>query len=943
MSETGAEAPPNYKQTLNLLKTEFPMRGNLSKREPEMLARWENENLRGAIDERHRAAAEAGRRYILHDGPPYANGDIHLGHALNKTLKDIVVRHRTMRGFASPYIPGWDCHGLPIEHQVIKTLGEDFGNKSTVEVRTLCHDYAMKYVDIQREQFKRLGIGGKWEEPYLTLSPEYEAGILEALRDIVAKGHVYRGLKPVFWDPIYRTALAEAELEYHDDEDHSIHVKFPVKNPEACPLLEGLSDPSIVIWTTTPWTLPGNLAVCLHPIYRYAVVRAGESHFVVARELVEPFIKSCGLGESVEDVEIVAEDRGEAFDGLICAHPMFEGKDSVVILGEHVTLETGTGCVHTAPGHGMDDYLIGLKKGLDIFVPVDEAGCFTDEFPPMAGRPVLESNSAICEDLRDRGLLLGWGTIVHSYPHSWRTKEKVIMRATTQWFMRVGDESEGTLRRAALDAIGAVKWIPAWGEKRIRGMMETRPDWCLSRQRSWGVPIPGVICEQCGTAHLEVEVIDRLIKATRERGTDAWFSEPVATWLPEGFTCPECGSTTFHAESDILDVWFDSGASHIACCETHEELGSPVDLYLEGSDQHRGWFQTSLLVGLAAREHSPYREVLTHGWTIDDEGKAMSKSLGNVIAPSRITEKFGADVLRLWVASVDYRNDMPLSQEILLQVANAYRNVRNTLRFLLINMADFDPARNATGQQAMREVDRFTLDRLAELIQRVSQAYDDFEFHRVYHLTHQFCTVDLSALYLDAIKDRLYCEAPDEPARRAAQTVVWHCFETLMRLLAPIIPFTTDEAWQHRPGAGDGPRSVHLADFPTVDEAWRDPELAARWQPILALRGEVTKALEEARAAKRIGKSLEAKVTITADESTRAALASLSPDELSELLIVSQADIVEGQRIAVEVGPADGTKCARCWRVLPSTGSVAKHPGTCRRCADVLDRIAHSA
>lgn len=923
---------PNYRDTLNLNSTEFPMRGNLAQREPEMLEQWVAEKLDEAINERH---TKADKKFVLHDGPPYANGDLHLGHALNKSLKDFVVRHRTMTGHASPYVPGWDCHGLPIEHQVIKTLGEDLQSKSKIEVRKLCHDYAMKYVGIQREQFKRLGIGGKWDEPYLTLSHEFEVGILSALRDIVANGHVYRGLKPVHWDPIYRTALAEAELEYHDDEDHSIYVKFPVINADECEPLKGLSDPAIVIWTTTPWTLPGNMAVSLHPMFRYAVVKAGETHCIIARELVESFAKKCKIGE----YEIVAEAKGEVFNGLRCKHPMFDDKESVVILGEHVTLETGTGCVHTAPGHGMDDYLIGLANGLEIFVPVDEKGEFTDEYPPLRGKKVLESNETICEDLKARGLLMGWGKIVHSYPHSWRTKEKVIMRATTQWFMSVGKMGEPGVRADALRAIDDVQWIPDWGEKRIRSMMEARPDWCLSRQRAWGVPIPGVICEGCGEAHLEIDIINRVIDAVREKGTDAWFSEPVETWIPDGFKCSKCGGAKFRPETDILDVWFDSGASHIACCEQRPELGSPVDLYLEGSDQHRGWFQTSLLVSIGSRQRAPYRAVLTHGFTLDGEGKAMSKSMGNAIAPSEITGKFGADVLRLWVASADYRDDMRLSQEILNHVADAYRRLRNTFRFLLINVSDFDPNTDMVDRGAMREMDRFLLDRLADLVRRVSQAYDNFEFHKVFHFTHQFCAVELSSLYLDGIKDRLYCEATADPARRAAQTVAWQCLDALLRLLAPVIPFTTDEAWRFRPALKGDPFSIHLADFAQAREGDRDSALAERWQRIIDIRGDVTKAIEEARTAKTLGKSLEAKIVITADAETCAVLRAIPEEEICEAFIISAVEIREGDALKIDVQLADGEKCARCWRVLPSTGSNEEYPQTCARCSGVLNVV----
>jgi len=952
MGETKPESGADYKDTLNLPVTDFPMKARLNQREPEIHALWGAIGLHKTIQNRRGSE----KRYILHDGPPYANGNIHMGHALNKILKDIIVRYKTMKGYHTHYIPGWDCHGLPIEQKVRQQLGAEARNKSTLEIRKLCAEYAMGWVGKQSQQFQRLGIGGDFEHPYLTLKPEYEVGILKAFRALVKNGLVYRGQKPVYWCASCMTALADAEVEYEDHTSDSIFVRFPVRNPEKVPGLAGIPNPTIVIWTTTPWTLPANVAVTVHPKYDYVAAKLADTGevFVVAHYLLSQFLTECHLGEA----EIQATFKGEELSGLECSHPLLD-KTSIVVCGEHVTLEQGTGCVHTAPGHGYDDYLMLLKHDLPMVMPVDDAGRFTDLFPEMAGVQVWKANQPIIERLQESGLLLHSNKIRHSYPHCWRCHNPIIFRATDQWFMSV---EHGDIRRRTLETIDKVKWIPDWGRNRIYSMMESRPDWCLSRQRKWGVPIPAVGCLDCGEEILALPIIDRFMEQVALKGSDSWFEDPDESVIPEGFCCPKCGGKRFEKKQDTLDVWFDSGSSHIAVCEQNEDLGSPVDLYLEGSDQHRGWFQSSLLISMGARGRAPYKAVLTHGFILDQKGEAMSKSKGNVIAPESIIEKLGADVLRLWVASEDYREDVKISQEIVDRISDAYRRIRNTFRFLLGNLGDFFPGKDSVPYEQLGEFDRWALHQLADLTRRVTKAYENFEFHKVYHFVHSFCVVEMSALYLDIVKDRLYAPSHAIPERRGAQTVLHEMARTLAGLLAPILPYTMEEVHQFFLRATsiqetnpmiDGTAlvsSIHLEDFPEVHTDWIKPEIAGKWDNLLKYRDACVKILEEARRRKEIGHSLDARVILhTTSDEVRAFLEPYS-GFMADFCIVSDFSIekvsaldkdtvpIEGMpEVTITVEKAPWKKCSRCWKLHSETGSDNRHPETCPRCAGVLE------
>lgn len=933
----------DFKATLCLPKTDFPMRANLAQREPEILARWKTNKLYEQLQ-----ARPAKGDFILHDGPPYANGHIHIGHALNKILKDIVVRYHSMLGKRAPYVPGWDCHGLPIEQKVSSELGPRKAEKTPLEIRKLCENYALKWAKTQSEEFQRLGVLGDWDNPYLTLQPDVEVGIVGALRDLVANGYVYKGMKPVFWCAECQTALADAEVEYENHTSPSIYVKFPIIEPEKRPVLADLIRPSIVIWTTTPWTLPANLAISLHPDFVYVAMRvkgpdAKPEDYIVAKVLVENFARDAEIGE----YEIVKELRASDLELLECEHPVQLDRTSKVILGTHVTAEQGTGAVHTAPGHGMEDFIVCQAYGIPTFVPVDAKGCFTSEFQLMEGMNVWEANGPIIRYLDERDLLVKAAKIEHSYPHCWRCHQPIIYRATEQWFLRV-DHKE--LRAKALKFIDeSIEWIPRWGHDRIYNMMATRPDWCLSRQRVWGVPIPAVVCKKCRRSTLDVGVIERFMEEVAKRGTNVWFEEPVETFLPDGFRCPECGATEFEKEDNILDVWFDSGSTHLAVLERRRELRWPADLYLEGSDQHRGWFQSSLIVALGTREAPPYRAVLTHGFVLDGKGEAMSKSKGNVIAPEEIIAKYGADVLRLWVASQDYRGDCRVSQEILDRVGEAYRRIRNTFRYLLGNLSDFDPSQHVVPYENLLEIDRWILHELFKLSKQVRQAYADYEFHKIYHWLHEFCVVQLSAIYLDILKDRLYCSGTNSPQRRAAQTAQYYLFQHLVRLAAPILVFTTDEAFAHLGGTSG---SVHLETFLEPDSQWDQPALGEEWDQLLVVRGEVLRALEDARQVKRaIGQSLEARVALIPKTAEWKALLKRHEEALADIFITSQAEIVdelipaetivtsfEGSATQVFVARALGNKCERCWRILPSVGRDAEYPTLCDRCASVVRR-----
>ncbi len=915
----------NYKETLNLPKTGFPMRASLPKLEPRLLEEWEQVKLSTRLS----ANAEKRESFILHDGPPYANGDIHLGHTLNKVLKDIIVRSKTMAGKNSPYIPGWDCHGQPIEHEVEKRLGKKRAEVDTVEIRRLCREYALKFVDRQREQFKRLGVSGLWEQPYLTLNPEYEAANVRVFAELYEKGLIYKGRKPIHWCYRCRTALAEAEIEYGDEQSPSIYVKFPILG-DFGPLQHVKAEKSLLIWTTTPWTLPANVAVAVSPGAAYVAVSDGDSVMVVAEALVKTISDVIG-----RKLEIVAKFSGQELSGLKCAHPILD-YDSAVITADFVALDQGTGCVHIAPGHGQDDYLIGQEYGLPSPMPVDDAGVFTEAAGKFAGLHIKKANDEILTHLAEKGLLVWSGSIEHSYPHCWRCKQPVIFRATEQWFVSM---SAGDLRARALQAIKAVKWVPDWSINRITGMVDERPDWCISRQRAWGVPIPVFYCKSCQEVMATPEVLAYVEEVFKARGADVWFTDEAASLMPDGVTCGKCGATDFQKETDIFDVWFESGVSHEAVLEKRPELSWPADLYLEGSDQHRGWFQSSLLTAVGARDSAPYREVLTHGFLVDGQGRKMSKSLGNVVDPLKVIERSGADILRLWVSSADYSSDIAVSDEILDRISEGYRRIRNTLRFLLGSISDFD-LDHKVPLKDMDEIDRWALHRFNLLVQRVQGAYEDYRFHVVYHSIYSFCVVDMSSFYLDVLKDTLYTFSPDSDRRRSAQTALREIADGLIRLLAPILVFTAEEAWGHLNNDGVE-HSVHLQGLPKVRPEYDDQHLGETWGELLRIRDEVSKALETTRSEKLIGSSLEARVVLRLPDAARS-VAEAYATQLPAIFIVSQVEVSQEQasEVVVEVFKAEGTKCSRCWNYRIEVGKDEHHPGLCERCLSVVKELS---
>ena len=927
----------DYKQTLNLPKTEFAMKANLARREPEQLKQWEDHRLYETI-----RSASAGRTpFILHDGPPYANGHIHIGTALNKILKDIIVRSKQMSGFDAVYVPGWDCHGLPIEHNVDKELGEKKKSLTRSQIRKLCRAYAERFIDIQRNEFKRLGVMGDWANPYLTMNYEYEAIIARECMKFGLSGDLTRSKKPIHWCFTCQTALAEAEIEYQDESTDSIFVKFALTDDLGAddPVLAGKAA-YVVIWTTTPWTLPANLAVALHPDFEYVAVDAGRDEvFVLARDLVEPCMATFGRPA----YSILARIDPRRLERKRCRHPFYD-RESIIVLGRHVTLDAGTGCVHTAPGHGREDHDVGLEYGLEAYSPVDDRGRFTSEVKFFGGQFVFDANPQIRAKLSETGALVQAGKLAHSYPHCWRCKQPVIFRATPQWFISMDKTG---LRRKSLAEIDRVQWIPAWGRERIYGMIENRPDWCVSRQRAWGVPITVCYCAKCETLLLNQETIDRVVRMFSEHGADVWFERDIAHILPPGTRCPQCGHDGFVKETDILDVWFDSGVSHAAVLEVRKDLRWPADLYLEGSDQHRGWFHSSLLTAVGNRGRAPYAAVLTHGFVVDAEGHKMSKSLGNVIAPKEVIDRYGAEILRLWVSASDYREDIRISDTILAQLSDAYRRIRNTHRFMLGNLYDFAPEADTVAAEQMPEIDRFTLHRLQLLVEKARRAYDLYEYHTIFHALHNFCAVDLSAFYLDILKDRLYTSPAKSRERRSAQTVLHILTDTLCRLMAPILPFTAEEIWRHLAAAPGRVPSVHLAQLPAPQPKWMDAPLAERWEQLLAVRGEVTKALESARAQKRIGHALDAAVTLSVDGGLYDRLVRYSED-LRSVFIVSAAKLVNDQPLEdafesveikglkIRVQPAPGGKCDRCWVHETSLGQNPEHPTICARCTQAL-------
>ncbi|NOQ45647.1 MAG: isoleucine--tRNA ligase [Desulfobulbaceae bacterium] len=929
----------DYRDTLNLPKTKFKMKANLTQKEPMFLKRWDKEDLYRKLQD----TAANKPLFVLHDGPPYANGNIHLGTAFNKVLKDIILRSRRMAGFNAPYIPGWDCHGLPIEHNVDKELGKKKEVIPLPAKRGACRKYAEKWIKIQKEQFKRLGVLGDWDDPYLTMNFSYEATIAREFNKFLLSGAVVRSKKPVYWCATCSTALAEAEVDYADHTSPSIYVKFPVVD-DLSDIATELAGRKVfaLIWTTTPWTLPANLAVAFHPDFEYAAVEVGDEVWILAKDLVE----QCFQEFEIDNYAVLATFSAVGLEGRKCRHPFFE-RDSLMVLADYVTTDSGTGCVHTAPGHGADDYMTGLRYGLEVLSPVDDAGRYTADAGKYEGRRIPQVNKDINEDMQADGSLVKETALSHSYPHCWRCKKPVMYRATEQWFisMEIND-----LRKKALQAIDEVTWTPAWGQQRIHGMVESRPDWCLSRQRSWGVPLTVLTCTKCGEILKDAAVCERIESLFEQEGADAWFKYEPADFVPKEVAC-SCGSSEFRKENDILDVWFDSGTSHAAVLEPREQLVSPADLYLEGSDQHRGWFQSSLLTSVGTRGRAPYKGVLTHGYVVDGQGKKMSKSVGNVVAPREVIDKYGAEVLRLWVSSENYQDDVKVSDEILKHVSDAYRKMRNTIRFLLSNLDDFNPATDSND--AFTEIDRWALARYARLVRRVKKAYEEYEFHAVYHSLHNFCGTIISSLYMDVLKDRLYCSNPDDPKRRAAQTVIHRILDGLLKLMSPVLCFTAAEAWEHFHGLEQNAsieKSIFFADFPSVDDIELDEELDTRWDGLLAIRGELTKVLETARRDKVIGLSLDAEVLLQVGEKTGAFLGD-KMDLLQELCIISNIEIVDDlQKISnieatdaenitdlkIAVRPASGDKCERCWTLSLTVGRDAEHATLCARCAGVV-------
>ena len=943
--------PVNLKTTLNLPRTDFPMKANLPQNEPRILAQWEE----GKLYERIQEARKQAPAYVLHDGPPYPTGTIHLGTALNKILKDMVVKSKTMAGFRAPYVPGWDCHGLPIETQVEKELGGKKGRVTPVEFRRICREFALRYVDQHRRDFKRLGVLGRWDDPYLTMSKSYEACIADAFLTFLEKGYVFRGLKPVYWCIYDRTALAEAEVEYENHSSPSIWVRYRVvESPEKPRTSDGGF--YALVWTTTPWTLPASMALAFNPQLKYVLVSDDRGDtYIVAEEMVSSVEKETGMRFGA---------RAGPFPGSIFARAKFQHPflDRVVpgVLGEHVTLEQGSGIVHTAPGHGAEDFAVGQEYGLETYAPLDDQGRFIEGLPEYKGKTVFEANPAIVELLKSRGALVAESKLHHSYPHCWRCHNPVIFRATEQWFIQLDNGSASVpapkappLRKLALDEIPKVKWTPEWGRERIHEMIAHRPDWCISRQRVWGVPLVIFYCDKCGQRLEDFAALRQVIDWFEREGADAWYTHSAEELLPKRTACA-CGSAKWRKETDILDVWFDSGSSHIAVLDPpgkpNAELPWPADMYLEGPDQYRGWFHSSLLISVGIRERAPYRQVLTHGWTLDEQGRPMSKSLGNVILPTEICEKWGADLLRLWVASQDYHSDVRMSQNVMTQLSEAYFKIRNTFRFALGNLSDFDPSRDSVAEDSLEELDRWMLGRTNQLVAKCLEFYKSFDFHRVYHALYNFCVVDLSAFYFDILKDRLYIFAAKSSARRSAQTAMYRIASALARLLAPILVFTTDEVWRYLPREAGAPAEVHLSLFPRPDECLRRPDeaLEARWSNLLEVRNAVLKSLEQARSAKEINSGLEARVELSADSK----LAPLLRDYaawLPALFIVSQVELTNGNSpaggsgtpsgLGVTIHRAQGKKCERCWNYSVRVGESTDFPTICERCVAALKEI----
>ncbi len=933
-------APPELKATLNLPQTDFPMKANLPQSEPKRLAAWEQDGLYEQI----RGVRQDAPSYVLHDGPPYANGPIHLGHALNKCLKDFVVKSKTMAGFNAPYVPGWDCHGLPIEIKVDEKLGRKKLEMPAIAVRRACREYAEKYLDLQREQFKRLGVFGRWSRPYSTMTPEYESKIIETLFRFLETGFVYKGLKPVLWCMHDRTALAEAEIEYEMHTSPSVYVRYRLTSPPEAidPRLAG-KRVSTIIWTTTPWTLPASLAVAFHPDFEYVALEQEGEVYIVAEALAAATRAACGL----ESAQEIARFPGSRMDRVTFSHPFLE-RTILGVVATYVTTDQGTGAVHTAPAHGVDDFATGARYGLRQISDVDDGGHLRQGLPEYEGLYVFKANEPIINLLIERHALMGRQDVYHSYPHCWRCHRPVIFRATEQWFISMetpmvrADGSMTTFRERALEEIGRVKWDPQWGQERISNMVSSRPDWCISRQRIWGVPIAVFLCLNCHKPMNDKAVNRRIVDLFAAEGADAWYVREVAEILPAGTRCPSCSAGDFKKEMDILDVWFESGASQAAVLGVEKDLPWPADLYIEGGDQHRGWFQSSLLCAVGTRDAAPYRMAATCGWTLDEQGRALSKSLGNGADPVDVAHRLGAEIVRLWAASVDFREDVAASENLMQRVAETYRKLRNTFRYLLSNLNGFQPERDAVPWEQMPPLDRYMLTRTRELTEKVLRWYEDFEFHRIYHALNEFAVADLSQLYIDAVKDRIYTFAPQNTARRSAQTVLWMIAEALVRLVAPLLSFTADEIWQYMPEISNRLPSVHLELFPepaslaeTIDAKFMDD-----WAGLLAIRGEALKSLEEARKAKQIGKALDARLVLEVPQ-TMGALLERYRDSLKELLNVSQVEVLTGpsQQIIATTLLADGTKCERCWNYSVHVGEDWRWPTVCERCSAALDQM----
>jgi isoleucyl-tRNA synthetase len=960
------ETSLDLKKTVNLPKTGFSQKANLGQSEPARLKKWEAMDLYGKI----RQARQGREKFILHDGPPYANSDIHLGTALNKVVKDFIVKSQTMMGYDAPYVPGYDCHGLPIELLVEKSLGGKKAQMPIISVRRACREHASKALKRQTNDFKRLGVFGDWNNPYLTMSNEYEAETARLFGRFIERGFAYKGARPVYWCINDKTALAEAEVEYEEHVSPSVYVKFPLASDPT------LIDPSLagrkvlfLIWTTTPWTLPANLGISVNPNFEYAALEYNDEVYIVAAELIGAVVEKCGL----EGTNVIARFPGSKLDRLECRHAWID-RISLVMVGEHVTLgaeadgeteidvkdaqdkrvtgKAGTGCVHTAPGHGHDDFVVGGRYGLEVYCPVDNGGRFTSEVEHFAGENVFEANKKIVEFMRERGILLFSEEYGHRYPHCWRCHKPVIFRATPQWFIsldaisKTEKDKEESLRTGALREVERVEWIPGWGRDRMRNMLTGRPDWCVSRQRIWGVPIPVFYCNGCEHTVANYEIIDHVAKLFEKETADAWYAREAKNLLPDGFKCPQCGGADWTKEMDILDVWFDSGSSSIAVLEKRSELRWPADVYLEGGDQYRGWFNSSLMIGLAAHDAAPYNSVLTHGWVVDGQGRAMSKSLGNGISPNDVIKESGAEILRLWAASSDYHEDMRCSPEILQRVSDGYRKIRNTARYALGNLDGFNPSRDSVSEEEMLELDRWALAELSVTAEKILAAYKAYEFHTAYHALYNLCTITLSARYFDIIKDRLYTAAPTSHARRSAQTALYRIADWMARLMAPLLVFTADEVWENLPSVDEKHmESVHLAEFPEIGGRV-DRALIERWTNIFQIRDIVLRALEDARIAKLIGSALEAHVVLSASGETYNLLEQYQ-DQLRYIFIVSQVDVVKADAgtvpVQVKVNRASGEKCERCWNYSTRVGESERYPTVCERCMEALAEIEEKA